>query len=212
MRPPLSALLAVAAIAAALPRPAAAQFSMVDGSSLGIDTSAVHVRLGIPNLGVDYLAGHTDDLDFGFGLLVAYLQPTLEPAFLFRWRVAAGEEFNLALTARTGIHWNMGLWRSRQHPRNFGLRLTPGLALGMNPHPVYSTYFTVEAPFLWTWGYGHGWALPIRAGMGFEYAMTPDVKFVVFGGAGPRFEGGGGHVGGTFFDGDLWLGMSFQMF
>ncbi len=185
---------------------------MVDGGSLDMDTAAIHFRLGVPFLGVDYLSDHTDDIDFGFGLLVNYLSPYFEPAFLFRWQILEDSEYNLGITARAGIHWNMGVWQERRFPRNFGLRLTPGLAVGMHPHPTHSTYFLIEAPFLWTWGYGGGLALPVRAGMGLEYAMTPDAKLVAYGGAGPRFEGGGGHVGGVFLDIDIWLGLSLQMF
>lgn len=203
---------ALAVLLAATPRPAEASFSMVDGSSLDMDTSAVHFRLGVPYLGVDYLSDQTDDIDFGYGLLVNYLSPSFEPAFLFRWQMGDGDGYNFGLTGRFGIHWNMAVWRERRHPRNFGLRLTPGFVLGMNPHPAYSSYFLIETPFLWTWGYGGGVALPVRAGMGFEYMMTPDAKFVAYFGAGPRFEGGGGHVGGVFFDLDTWLGISFQMF
>jgi hypothetical protein len=197
---------------AATPSRAQAAFSMLDGASLDMDSSAVHVRLGVPYLGVDYLADQMEELDLGFSLLANYLHPYVEPAFLVRWQILVGEEYNIGLIVRAGLHWNMALWRQRSYPRNFGLRLNPAFVLGMNPHPAYSSYFLFEVPFLWTWGYGGGYALPIRAGMGFEYAMTPDLKFVAYGGAGPRFEGGGGHVGGVFLDLDIWLGMSFQMF
>ena len=194
------------------PNIAKASFSMVDGGSLDMDTSAVHFRLGVPFLGVDYLADQDDDLDFGFGLLVNYLSPYLEPGLLIRWQITEGEEYNLGIIARAAIHWNLAFWRERRYPRNFGLRMTPSLVIGMHPHPAYSSYFLVEAPFLWTWRYGGGYAVPVRGGMGFEYMMTPDAKFVAYGGAGPRFEGGGGHVGGVFLDVDIWLGISLQMF
>ncbi len=202
----------ILAVCLVFSQPASASFSMRDGGTLGPGRSAIHAKLGVPHLGLDYLAGLHETLDVGGGLLINYLDPTFEPGILLRWQIAGTPNANIALTSRAAVHWNLGLWRERRSPPNVGLRFTPGIAAGLRPHPVYSGYVSFEAPFLLTFAHDGGWAVPLRAAAGLEYGMSPNTRFVVHGGAGPRFEGGGGHVGGVFLESDIWLGLSVSLF
>ena len=148
----------VASLVAALPRASRASvFSTMDGSGLGEGTQAVQTWLGLPNLGVLYMQGQPGDFDFGYGLSVDYLKGTAQPVFHIRWSFINADEYNLALTTDFGLWLDSGLtYAEPNNVPNTGLRLTPGIALGMRPHPSYTTFFTVEIPFLWSWGYGGG--------------------------------------------------------
>ncbi len=204
----------VASLVAALPRASRASvFSTMDGSGLGEGTQAVQTWLGLPNLGVLYMQGQPGDFDFGYGLSVDYLKGTAQPVFHIRWSFINADEYNLALTTDFGLWLDSGLtYAEPNNVPNTGLRLTPGIALGMRPHPSYTTFFTVEIPFLWSWGYGGGAVVPVLAGLGLEYAMTPDMNIVVYGKIGPRFETGGGWVGGVWLQAEGWLGLEFRLF
>ncbi len=215
MRTTLAAGVAVLLGAAGLLplRAEAAAFSVTDGSHLGPGVQAVHAWVGLPTVGVRYLAGQEGGFDFGYGADLDYLKLALEPLVAMRFPLAAAEEFNLALTGEIGFHLNLGLtYAERHNVPNTGLRLTPGIAVGMKPHPSTTSLFTLRIPFLWTFGYGMGYQLPILLGLGFEYAMTPELNFVVSGAIGPRFEGGGGYVGRPGVEASLEAALSFQLF
>ena len=210
----LVAITACAALAALSSAPArAAEFSVTDGGKLGPGVEAVHVWVGVPTLGVRYLAGQEGGFDFGYGADLDYLKLAIEPVMTTRFPLAEGEEFNLALTGEIGFHLDFGAtYALRNNVPNTGLRLTPGISVGMKPHPSTTSIFTLRLPFLWSFGYGMGYQLPILLGMGLEYAMTPELNFVAYGALGPRFEGGGGYVGRPGLEGTLYAALSFQLF
>lgn len=191
----------------------AGSFSAVDGSVLGPSTQATTLWMGYPTLGVRYLQGQPQQFDFGYGLILDYMRASAEPQFNVRWSLVDRQDYNVALRGDLGLHLDAGWdYADRTNAPNAGVRMTPGLAVGMHPHPSYSSFFTLEVPFLWTFGYGGGWRLPVLMGMGMEYAMTPDLNFVFYGNLGPRFEGGGGYVGGVFFQLEVWMGLTFRLF
>lgn len=201
-------------VALALPFSArAAAYSAVDGSSLGADTTAFLLYAGVPNIGVKYWKGNPGGYDFGFGGSFNYARTTTEMLFLVRYAIADGERFNLAFVADGGLHLNFGArYAVVSNAANAGLRMSPGINLGMKPNPSYTTYFTLSAPFLWSWRYKMGYQLPLLMGLGLEYMITADLNLITFGSFGPRFEGGGGYVGGTFAQAEIWMGFTMRQF
>lgn len=198
----------------ATPNPArAGAFSAVDGSVLGPETQAWNVWVGIPTIGAHYLQGQPAAYDFGYGATFDYLRTTLDALISVRYALLDQEEFNFAFTGRGGFHLNFGArYADIANAGNVGFVLTPGISLGMKPHPTYSSFFTVEMPLLYTFRYGGGYRVPIKLTIGLEYMLTPDMNVVAVFGAGPRWEGGGGYVGGFAMTAESWAGLSFRLF
>ena len=201
------------AFLAAPGRARAGAFSALDGTVLGPETAAWHVYLGVPTLGATYLKGQPGAYDFGYGATFDYLRTTMDALITVRYSLLDMEQYNLAFTARGGLHLNFGArYADYGNAGNVGFRLTPGIALGMKPHPTYSSFFLVELPFLYTTRYGGGYRLPIKMTIGLEYMLSPDLNVVAAVAAGPRWEGGGGYVGDFAFTAETWAGLSFRMF
>ncbi|MDF1565550.1 MAG: hypothetical protein P1V51_21110 [Deltaproteobacteria bacterium] len=212
----LQNLIAALALLLALTAPATARagaFSSWDGSVLGPETQAWNVWVGLPTIGAHYLQGQPQAYDFGYGLTFDYLRTTADALISVRYSLMDQEEFNLAFTGRGGLHMNFGArYADIANAGNVGFVLSPGIALGMKPHPTYSSFFTLDVPLLYTFNYGGGWRLPIKMLVGLEYMLTPDMNVVATFGFGPRWEGGGGYVGGFAFQVESWAGLSFRLF
>ncbi len=206
-----TALLALLVLAPATSR--AGAFSAWDGSVLGPETRAWNVWVGLPTLGAHYWQGQPGAYDMGYGLTFDYLRTTMDTLIEVRYGLMETEEYNLAFTGKGGLHLNFGgRYADPTNAGNVGLRLIPGIAVGMRPHPTYSSFFLLEVPFLWSWRYGGGYRLPIEMTVGMEYMMTPDLNIVASVSAGPRWEGGGGYVGTFAFTFGAWAGLSFRLF
>ncbi len=207
---------ALVALLLSLAAPSSARagaFSSMDGSVLGPETKAWNVWAGVPNVAAHFLQGQPSAYDFGYGATFDYLQTTLDALISVRYSLMDQEQFNLAFTGRGGLHLNFGArYANIANAGNVGFRLTPGISLGMKPHPTYSSFFTLEMPLLLTFNYGGGYRLPVTMTIGLEYMLSPDMNVIAAVAMGPRWEGGGGYVGNFAFTAEAWAGLSFRLF